>query len=411
MANKVIFLIDMQSFYASVEKADRPELKDKPVVVSGDPERRSGVILAACPLAKKYGVQNAERLWEAQQRCPQAIVVRPRMQRYMDVSLQITDILEWYTDLVEPYSVDEQFMDLTGSQTLFGSSYEIAEKVKGTIEEDTGVPARIGIGANKVLAKIACDNFSKKNDSGISELNKSNMQEFMWPLPVEKMFGIGRRMSQHLRKMGIRTVGQLANASLPMLKRRWGVPGHVIWMTANGIDYSPVSRETHNGRKAIGHAMTLPRDYGLEKDIKVVLLELCEEVCFRARNSGMMGYTVSAGVRGADFDRPTGFHRQVKLLSATNNTMDVFHAAWELCTKFWDRDPVRRVGVNLSNLCSDQEWQLNLFEKQNEKKRHIGYVMDNIKKRYGTTAIVRAASLTNAGQALERAEKIGGHYK
>lgn len=410
MKKKVIFLVDMQSFYASVEKADNPKLKNKPVVVSGDPERRSGVILAACPVAKKKGVVNAERLWEAQQKCPEAVVLRPRMQRYLDISLQITEILERFTDLVEAYSIDEQFMDITASQRLFGDSFTIAKEIQKAIMDETGVYARVGIGPNKVLAKIACDNFSKKNPSGIFELNQSNMKQKMWPLPVEKMFGIGGRMSRHLRKMGIRTIGNLANTSLNTLKKRWGIPGHVIWMTANGMDHSPVTTKSHDGQKAIGHAMTLPRDYASEKEIKVVLLELCEEVCFRARLSGRIGYTVSTGCAGANYDHPTGFHRQVTLLNATNTTMEVFHAAWDLFQTFWDRQPVRRIGVNLSNLCSDQEWQLNLFEND-ERKRKIGYTMDKIKMRYGATAVVRAASLTAAGQATERAAKIGGHYK
>lgn len=162
MKEKVIFLVDMQSFYASVEKAENPHLKNRPVIVSGDPEKRGGVVLAACPLAKQKGVVNASRLWEAQEKCPEAVVLRPRMQRYIDVSLQITAILEEYTDLVEPYSIDEQFMDITGSQKLFGTPMEIAKSIQGRIMREIGVYARVGIGPNKALAKIACDNFAKR---------------------------------------------------------------------------------------------------------------------------------------------------------------------------------------------------------------------------------------------------------
>ncbi|HEU5141473.1 MAG TPA: DNA polymerase IV [Bacillales bacterium] len=410
MKKPVIFLVDMQSFYASVEKADHPEFRDKPVIVSGDPERRSGVVLAACPLAKKFGVQNAWRLWEAQQRCPQAIIVKPRMQRYLEVSLQITDILERFTDMVEPYSVDEQFMDVTGSQNLFGAPWEIAGKVQAEIMKDTRVKARVGIGENKVLAKIACDNFSKKNKSGIFQLDETNMKTHMWKLPVGKMFGVGGRMEQHLQKMGIRTIGGLARFPLQVLKKKWGIPGHILWMTANGIDYSPVSGHSHSGQKAIGHGMTLPKDYRRADEIRTVLLELCEEVCYRARSTGVMGITISAGASGASFNHPTGFHRQVTLMNATNNTMDVFRAAWSLFVEFWDRQPVRRVGVNLSNLCNDRDIQLDLFDDRS-RKRQIGYAMDSIKDRFGKTAIIRAVSLTESGQAIERSAKIGGHYK
>ncbi|GAB7388200.1 DNA polymerase IV [Bacillaceae bacterium] len=407
---KAIFLVDMQSFYASIEKADHPELKDKPVVVSGDPERRSGIILAACPLAKAYGVETAETLWQAQQKCPHAVVVRPRMQRYIDVSVRITQILETFTDLVEPYSIDEQFLDVTGSQKLFGDPLTIAQKVQRAIMAETGVYARIGIGPNKVLAKIACDNFAKKNETGIFRLTRENMGKYMWPLPVEKMFGVGSRMKRHLNNMGIRTIGHLANFPLERLKKRWGINGIVLHMTANGIDYSPVSPQTHERQKAIGHHMTLPRDYRRADEIKVVLLELSEEVCRRARRKGVMGRTVSVGCRGADFAFPTGFHRQRTLPEPTNDGMDVFRAVWELFLRHWDEEPVRSVGVALSNLCSDKEFQLSLFEDK-EKKRRLGYAMDAIKDRFGAAAIVRAVSLTEAGQAFERAKKIGGHYK
>lgn len=412
MGQKAIFLVDMQSFYASVEIADHPEWKGKPVIVSGDPERRSGVVLASSPEAKKYGVQNAWQLWEAQQNCPQAIIVRPRMKRYINVSMKITGILESFTDQVEPFSIDEQFMDVTGSQTLFGPPWTIAQKIQNAIMEETGVYARVGIAPNKVLAKTACDNFAKKVASGIFELNHDNMKVYMWPLSIDNMFGVGSRMEKHLRKWGVNTIGKLANFSLSPLKKRWGVNGQVLWMTANGIDHSPVTAESHSQvQKAIGHAMTLPKDYETASDIRTVLLELCEEVCFRARSAGVMGFTVSTGVMGVDFDRPTGFHRQIALLNATHNTIDIFHTVWELYTQFWDGQPVRRVGVNLSGLVSDENMQqLDLFEER-PRKCAIGYAMDEIKRRFGDTSIMRAVSLTPAGQATERAAKIGGHYK
>lgn len=180
---RVIYLVDMQSFYVSVEKAEKPHLKDQPVVVAGDPERRSGIILSACPLAKKWGVRTAEALWEAEQKCPNLVVIRPRMQTYIDVSYRITTILESFTDLIEPYSIDEQFLDMTHSLHLFGTAEETACLVQRKILEQTGIYARVGIGPNKVLAKIACDQFAKKNHKGIFRLNEQNMRKIMWPLP------------------------------------------------------------------------------------------------------------------------------------------------------------------------------------------------------------------------------------
>lgn len=410
MKNKVIFLVDMESFYASVEKADHPELRNLPVIVSGDPERRSGVVLAACPLAKKFGVKNAWRLGEAKRRCPHAVVVRPRMQRYLNVSVQITDILERFTDQFEPYSIDEQFLDVTGSQKLFGPPWEIAKAIQKIIMKETKIRARVGIGPNKFLAKMACEGFSKKNTSGIFELNNNNMKKALWNLPIDKMHGVGGQMNKHLRRMGIQTIGDLATFPLPIIKKRWGIPGQVLWETANGIDDSPVTVDSHNKQKAIGHTMTLPRDYSKKRDIKVVLLELCEEVCRRARSLGVMGQTVSLGVSGADFDFPTGFHRQITLFSATNITMDVHQATLDLLERFWDGMPIRRVSVGLSKLCSDDIVQLNFFNDV-IRKRNLAYTVDDIKNRFGDTAIVHASSLTNAGQVFHRSATIGGHYK
>ncbi|WP_445487413.1 DNA polymerase IV [Niallia sp. 03133] len=410
MRDNVILLVDMQSFYSSVEKVDFPELADKPLIVSGDPERRSGVVLAACPLAKKWGVQNASRLWEAQQKCPNAVIVRPRMQRYLDVSIQITNILNQFTNLVEVFSVDEQFLDVAASRLLFGDSFAIAQNIKNTIMNEIGINARVGIGPNKVLAKIACDNFAKKNESGIFQLDFDNMHQEMWPLPVDKMFGVGNRMKDHLHGMGIFTIGQLAKFPLELLKKRWGINGQVLWQTANGIDYSPVTVKTHDQQKAIGHHMTLPRDYGDLQEIKVVLLELSEEVARRSRLKQYMGNTVSIGVRGASFDFPTGFHRQSKLFAPTNFGMDIFQSAFHLLEKHWDGSPIRSIGVALSQLQPANCYQLNLFDIQ-IKKENINRALDSIHSKYGPTAIVRASSLTKAGQAFHRAEKIGGHYK
>ncbi len=410
MTNSVIFLVDMQSFYASVEKAAHPEWRDRPLIVAGDPSRRSGVVLAACPLAKRCGVVSASRLGEALKQCPDLVIARPHMQEYIRVSLHITEILERYSDLVEAYSIDEQFLDVTGSRALFGDCRSIARSIQQAIKRETGVYARVGIGPNKVLAKIACDNFAKKNDSGIAFLNADNMKEQMWPMPVESLFGVGRRMSRHLQRLGILTIGDLARYPLDKLTRRWGISGHVLWMSANGIDYSPVSPNSHDLQKAIGHHMTLPRDYSKPEDIHVVLLELSEEVCRRARSKGLMGQTLSLGSLGADFDAPTGFHRQIKLPDPTNHAPDLYTAAIRLFASHWDGLPIRRIGVALSQLSPDSEYQLHLFHDR-EKERRLDYAIDAIKNKYGTASIVKAASLTAAGQAYERSNKIGGHSK
>jgi DNA polymerase-4 len=285
---RVIFLADCQSFYASVEKAAHPEYANKPLVVAGDPERRSGIILAACPIAKRHGVKTAESLREALAKCPDLVVMKPRMQTYIDVSLQITAILEDYTDLVEPYSIDEQFADVTGSVKLFGDPMEIAKAVQSRVLQETGVFTRVGISENKVLSKMCCDNIAKKNETGLFRMTKADLPNVLWKLPLNSMFMIGSRMLAHFHSMNIHTIGDLAQTDLGELKRlmrrkmgkQSDIHAEVLWRIANGHDDSPVDPFTHRAvQKAIGHQMTLPRDYRTLQDIKVVLLGINIKIC------------------------------------------------------------------------------------------------------------------------------------
>ena len=413
----VIFLVDMQSFYASVEKAINLDYRTKPLIVAGDPQKRSGIVLAACPIAKSFGVTTTEWIKDALRKCPDLIIVQPRMQHYIDVSLTITKIFERYTELVEPFSIDEQFLDVTGSMGIFGSSIEIAKAVQVDIQMELGVYARVGIGPNKILAKMACDNFAKKMKDGIFTLDFDNIAE-LWKLPIPSMFGVGSRMSRHMQRMGIHYIGDLAKLDLgrfkQMMRARMGkqadIHAELLWQTANGIDYSPVTPDTHTGQKAIGHNMTTPRDYSRAEDIETLLLELSEEVARRARLKGYIGGTVSCGCRGADFDRPTGFYRQMKLPLLTNHGSDISRAARALFQAHWDGLPIRSVGVTLTGLAPDEEYQLDMF-RDREAEIRLDKAMDAIKNRYGSSAIMKAVSLTKAGLARDRAAKIGGHYK
>ncbi|RUT39507.1 DNA polymerase IV [Paenibacillus anaericanus] len=404
-------LIDMQSFYASVEKAAHPEYLNRPLAVAGDPARRSGIILAACPLAKAYGVTTAEALWQALQKCPDLVIVRPHMHKYIQTSMQIKRIIESFTDLVEPYSIDELFADVTGSLHFYNNDpFALARQIQTKILIETNVYARAGIGENKIIAKLCCDMIAKKNEEGIFFLKKDELDQHIWHKPTRDMWGIGSRMEKHLYKMGIHTIGDLAKTPLGRLRSKWGVNGEVIWRVANGMDDSPVSTVSHNTQKDIGNGMTLPRDYLEAWEIEVVIQDICTEVCRRARKKGLMGSVVSLSISGADFDHHTGFHRQTKLEDPTNLTQEVYEASKRLFYINWDRQPVRRVGISLSGLTAAETYQITLFDDKNHL-RAIDKVMDSIKDRFGDTAILRAASLTSAGQAIDRASKIGGHYK
>ncbi|WP_169083139.1 DNA polymerase IV [Paenibacillus sp. PL91] len=418
--SKVIMLADCQSFYASVEKAEHPEYRDLPVVVAGDPERRSGIILAACPIAKSFGVTTAERLGDSLAKCPNLVIIRPRMQLYIDISMIITRIYQSYTDLVEPYSIDEQFLDVTGSLHLYGSPEELAHHIQTRISAELGIYTRFGIAENKILAKTACDNYAKKNDSGIYILSKDKLQDTLWTLPTTKMFMVGSRMTRHFNAMGLDTIGKIAATPLDklklMMRRKFGknsdINAELYWRIANGIDDSPVTPGTHQvAPKAVGHMMTLPRDYGRLEEIKVVLLELTELVCQRCRGKGYMGHVVSVGLMGADYDRPTGFSRQMKMDDPTNVTNQVYRAAVQLVLRHWDGNPVRKVGVSLTQFSQDDEYQLSLFDPHREKTMALERATDALKQKYGDAVILRAVSVSPAGQALHRSEKIGGHYK
>ncbi len=409
---RTIMLIDMQSFYASCEKVKYPQYKNSPLVVAGDPDRRSGIVLAACPIAKQYGVSTADRLWEALNKCPNLVVIKPNMQYYIDQSIQITKIVESFTDLVEQYSIDELFGDFTNSMHLFADNpIDLAKQIQMKIKETTGIYARCGISHNKIMAKVCCDIVAKKIDGGVFYLDKQGLEERVWPKPVEDLWGIGSKMRRHLNGMGVFTIGGLAKLPLTLLTKRWGVNGHVIWQCSQGIDDSPVTPNTFdNTQKGIGNGMVLPRDYADAYDIEVVLRELCSQVCRRARTSNLMGQVVSVSCSGADWDFPTGFHRQMKLNTATNLSMEMFAAVKKIFHQHWDKQPVRRLGVDLSQLKDDSVYQMDLFDDR-DKLIKTEKVLDGIKNRFGETAILRASSLTNAGQARDRAAKIGGHYK
>ncbi|MCR8656905.1 DNA polymerase IV [Paenibacillus endoradicis] len=418
---RVIMLADCQSFYASVEKMAHPEYENKPLVVAGDPERRSGIILAACPLAKSFGITTAENLGTALAKCPELVVIRPRMEEYIKVSMQITEIYQSYTDLVEPYSIDEQFLDVTGSMAHYQcNADELAHLIQHQVALATGIYTRYGISTNKILAKTACDNYAKKNKSGMYTLLKEDLENTLWKLPIEKMFMVGRRMNVHLQSMGIYTIGELANTPLDKLKQRMrskfgknsDINAELYWRIANGIDDSPVTPGTHQVTpKSIGNMMTLPRDYSKLDEIKIILLELSEIVCQRVRSQDLMAYVVSVTCKGANYDYPTGFNRQLKLDDATNITNTVYHAAVELFNRHWDGQSVRQMGVSLSKLTGDDEYQLSLFDQDQDKKMALEKVTDAIKQKYGATSVIRAVSITNSGQALRRADMIGGHYK
>lgn len=416
---RIVMLADAESYYCSVEKAANPQYAGRPLAVAGDPARRSGIILAACPIAKSFGVSTAERLGEALAKCPELIVVRPRMEHYIEVSRQISRIYRDFTDLVEVFSIDEQFLDITGCRDLREDPEATARLIQTRVKMQTGIRIRIGISSNKILAKMGTDIWAKKNESGIFTLPKSEIARYLWPQPVSKMFGVGSRMTSHFARLGMYIIGDVANTPLPRLKQlfraRFGrqadIQAEIMWRTSNGLDDSHVTPYTFNTpQKSIGHMTTLPRDYTEEREVETVLLELTEEVCRDARRRNQVGTGVSVSCMCSPYEAPTGFSRQSSLIDPSNHTNEVYEAVKRLFYCHWNGMPVRRIGVILSGLRDGGMDQLDFF---NDRLRTFALeqATDHIKDRFGSTAIVRASSLLDSGQARERAGKIGGHTK
>ncbi|CAM3718653.1 DNA polymerase IV [Cohnella lubricantis] len=415
---RTILLVDGQSFYASIEKSAHPDLQGKPVAV-GDPERRSGIILAACPIAKARGVTTAERVGEALAKCPELVVVRPRMQTYISYSLLITEIFESITDQVEPYSIDEQFLDVTGSHSSFGSAEEIARLIQTQIQLATGVWSRVGVGPTKILAKMATDNFAKKRPDGIYRLGPGNMAKDLWTLPVHQMFMVASRMTKHFLRMGLPTIGDIARLELGEFKRRMrremkkqsDIQAEYYWQTARGIDPSPVVADIRGELKSISHGKALRSNlYRTLADIETVLLELVVEVCRRSRRHRRMGRVVSVAASETDGERSAGFSRQITLPQPSSLTHEIAAAAHKLFVDHWSGMPVSRLSVALTDLSDDSVFQLTLFEDRAATYR-MERATDRIKDRYGSAAVMRASSLLASGVARERAGQIGGHYK
>ncbi|MBM4235267.1 MAG: DNA polymerase IV [Firmicutes bacterium] len=408
MNKKVIFLADMESFYASVETARNPSLRGKPVAVCGDPALRHGIILAASREAKALGVKTGQPAWEARRMCPWIVFVHPHMQLYIDYSLRITAIFEQFTDRVLPYSIDEQFLDLSGSFLPGGSPRAAALLLIEKIWSETGIRCRIGMGENPLQAKMACDCFAKKRADLFFELSSVNYAALTWPLPIGSLFGVGHRMVRNFQRIGVRTVGHLAALPREMLRRRWGICGEVLWLNAQGIDYSSVEPEQIQEQKGIGHTATLPRDYRKQQEIELVLLEMTEEVCQRTRRHQKVGATIHLYCRGADFDHPSGFSRQKKLPEATANALAIYPTILKIFRQHWDRKPLRAVGISLSGLTDYRQLRLP-FSARDAREEALIRVADQVRERFGKTSLFRASSLRPGAQMLQRAGKIGGH--
>jgi nucleotidyltransferase/DNA polymerase involved in DNA repair len=410
-------LVDMQSFYASCEAASRPDFAgarredddstDPLLVVSGDPERRSGIILAATPTAKRAGVENAMRLGEALQRCPKAIVVKPRMRFYLETSVRIQQVIQSLFPLHEQFSVDEAFFAFPYPSLLFPDPLEAARELKRTIWDLFRIRCRIGLSYNKWMAKMA-NKQAKKHPEGIVWWKEEDVPTQLHPLSVFEMWGLKRRAEALYHEFGARTIGDVAQIPEIDLLKRFGVWGTVIHRWSHGQDYSPINPETYDApHKGLSHRTTLPRDFFQREDIAVVILELLDEVCQRARRFGQKGRRIGLGLTYAGFKG--GFYKAKTLDFYSDEADDLYPYLLQLLDRWWKGEGVRAVHVSLDQLQLSNAVQLSLFHDV-VKRNRLSRTVDTIRMKYGETSIMRAVSLKEAGQLLDRSRKIGGHY-
>ncbi|MBP3736843.1 MAG: DNA polymerase IV [Lachnospiraceae bacterium] len=386
--DRVILHSDCNCFYASVEMLHRPGLWDVPMAVGGDPEARHGIVLTANYIAKRRGVKTGMALWQARQACPDITFVPPRMDLYIKFSRMIRRIYSEYTDLVEPFGLDEAWLDVTASAGIRGDGRRIAEELRERIRREIGITVSVGVSWNKIYAKLGSD--YKKPDA-VTEFSRENYRNAVYPIPVGDLLYVGRATSRKLYSLGITTVGELAAADPGMLRSIFGKIGLMLSVFARGLDETPVSPEnTRAPIKSIGNSTTTPRDLTTEEDVDLVLYLLSESVASRCRDNGFIGQVVEISVRDCELHI---CGRQKKLGTPTNISEEIHAAAISLFHEIyrWER-PIRSIGVRIGDLKPDTfPYQLDLFHDEAYRQRLLkaDLAVDDIRRRFGFSAVQR----------------------
>ena len=383
--DRQIVLSDLNSCYAAIEIAQDPGLRGKPVAVCGSVEQRHGIILAKSALAKKAGIKTGMVRWQAMRLCPNLVTVPPNLDLYVKVTNRVRQIYSDYSDLRDDFSIDESWIDLTGTCRT-GREATVANEIKERLKAETGITASLGLSWNKTFAKIGSD---IAGPDSVSVITRDNMKDVVWPLPAETMMGVGRATKHGLNEMGIKTIGELAAANPDILKRRFGKNGIVLYAFANGVDNTKVGPEgTGLPVKSIGNSTTAARDMVNDEDVRIVLLTLAESVGMRLREEKFKCYVVEFSLRTTDL---RWVIHQRKLKRPTNMTRDILDVSFELYREV-RMLPLRGVGVRVSTLVpEDTPEQMNLFvnEKKIDYHKAIDRTVDNIRQTYGYHSIQR----------------------
>ncbi|MED4886111.1 UV damage repair protein UvrX [Lysinibacillus sp. FSL R7-0073] len=412
MPNRPIMCIDMKCFYAScIAMLHGIDILETPVAVVANFDQPGSVVLAASPLMKeKYKIKTGSRRYEIPKH-PDIQLFEPKMSFFIQMSMTITRLIANYVpvDAIHVYSVDESFVDLTGTEKLWGSPEKAAREIQAAILDQYNVPSAVGLGPNMLMAKLALDLEAKK--TGFAQWTYDDIPKKLWPVrPLSEMWGIGKQMEANLNKLGIQTVGGLANADLNDLEEQFGVMGNQLYHHAWGIDLSKLGEPLiTNGALSFGKGQMLMRDYHTRKDLSVVLLEMCEDVMKRARDAGFVGRTISLGLSYSRNAMTKGFHRSRTIDTPTNETLVMYKTCIELLDEHFAGEPARQLSVRISNLEREHSIQLDLFDERKPQRQLIGPTMDAIRNRFGATALLRAVSFTGAGTAIKRDRLVGGH--
>ena len=384
-----ILHIDCNKFYASVECCLHPELRDKPVAVGGSVEQRHGIILTKNEIASKYGLTVGEPLWKARQKCPELIIVPPHYSTYIEFSRRVRKILEDYTDLIEPFGLDECWIDVTGD--YFKTGLQIAQEIKERVKKEVGITVSIGVSYNKIFAKLGSD--YKKPDA-ITVINKNNYKDIVWQLPCSDLLMVGKSTTKKLNYYGIYTIGDLANAHINLLKNIFGKNGEMLIRFANGEDSEPVRHmELEREIKSIGNSTTTIRDLKNNEDVKIVFTVLAESVARRMRKHCLKGTTLSISVRSNTLE---SFTRQCKLPAPTNVSNEFIMSAMALFKANYEwQNPIRSIGLSVTDFDFDTAAQFDLSGsvERREKLEKLELTVDRLKGRYGNYCIQKGIAL------------------
>ncbi|MBP5293730.1 MAG: DNA polymerase IV [Clostridia bacterium] len=390
MADKAILHCDCNNFFASVELISRPELRNQPVAVTGDPENRHGIILAKNELAKSAGVKTAETIWQAKQKCPNLICLPSHHKLYSDYSRRINQIYFQYTDLIDPFSVDESFLDITGSlKMLKMTPHEVADELRRRVREEIGITISVGVSFCKVFAKLGSD--YKKPDA-TTEITRENMADIVFPLPASDLLFVGKRTFEALKRLGIWTIGDIAHADRALLTRVIGSSGDLLWRYANGLDDEPVTPfYVKRDAKSVGNGMTFKRDIMGKDEIRIGISELADDVSTRLRAIGKKGYVIAIQIKTPNFKVVQKQRKMNKPTWLQSVISEECMALFE--TVFSYSSPVRSLTITVSELidAGREEEQMSIFvgpdENDNEKKETIESAIDDIRHKFGHGSI------------------------